>query len=266
MTKFLGAGLVAVDHIYLSKNDKKRPREYDYLGSSGGGTVGNVLCMLSLLDHEASIFGIVGNDLGERIIKEDFLSFNINYDFLIKRGDRNNIITTRQFSHRILQNGKHYFDKKCLECGIKFTTDYQMTKKDISKKLHKYASDKHLIIDRANLTTLKLAQNAKQNNQKVIYNFDFSIYGKYNTNNENMIKICNILKTNDKEIKKFLRVNEGVTDIILEKYPSIDHLFVTNGIKGVYGYSKYKDKEIVFKETPITCKKFMIRAELVMFS
>ncbi len=246
---------MAVDHIFLSVDDNKRPREYQYLGSSGGGTVSNILTMLSLLGHKTTIFGITGNDIGQRIVREDFLSFDVNYDLLVQRGNRTDIKTTRQYSHRILQNGKHYFDTSCLNCGNKFTIDYQMSKKDLSNKVIETAKNKELIIDRANSITIQLSQNAINNNKKIIYNFDFDIYGRYNQNNETLLGLCDVVKTNDYTIKKFINKDEGIPEEILEKYPKINHLFVTNGEKGVYGFSKIGGREFIFNQPSTSCKK-----------
>lgn len=82
----LGAGLVAVDHLFMSKTEKRNLEEYVFLGSMGGGSVSNTLCMLSLLGHKTYIFGVVGNDYPQRIANLDFARFNVDYGLLVTKG------------------------------------------------------------------------------------------------------------------------------------------------------------------------------------
>ncbi|NVM55661.1 MAG: hypothetical protein HWN66_18320 [Candidatus Helarchaeota archaeon] len=257
MKKVFGAGLLAVDHIFLSLNDNERPRKYEYLGSSGGGTVSNILCMLSILGHETAIFGITGNDMGERIIKEDFRFFNINHDNIVKRGKRREIKTTRQFTHKILLNGKHSFESTCYECGEKFTRDYQMTENDLTEPIIKVTKNHNLIFDRANKATMKLAEYVKKNNNKVIYDFGFNIYGKYQKNSEIVLNNCDIVKTNEKVFNKFIKGKvDNKIDQWIEQYPHNEHLLITRGDKGVYGFATINNEKIPFNLKAIPCEHF----------
>lgn len=255
MRKFLGAGLLAVDHVFLSLNDKERPRKFEYLGSSGGGTVSNILCMLSILGHETTIFGITGNDMGEKIIKEDFRLFNINHKNIIKRGERKDIKTTRQFTHKVLLNGKHSFESTCYECGEKFTRDYQMIESDLTESIIKITKNHNLIFDRANKATMKLAECVKKNNNKIIYDFGFNIYGKYQKNNEIILTDCDIVKTNEKVFNKFIKSKaDNKIDQWIEKYPYNKYLLITKGDKGVYGFATINNEKIPFNLKSIPCE------------
>ena len=255
MKSYLGAGLLAVDHIFLSLNDDRRSRKFEYLGSSGGGTVSNILCMLSLLGHETTIFGITGNDMGERIIKEDFRIFNINDKNIIKRGKRRDIKTTRQFAHKILLNSKHYFESTCYECGEKFTRDYQMTENDLTEAIIEITKKSNLIFDRANKTTMKLVEHTKRNKNKIIYDFGFNIYGRYQKNNEIVLNDCNIVKTNERLFNKFIKGDvENKIDQWIEKFPHNEHLLITNEDKGVYGFTTINNEKITFNLKAIPCK------------
>ncbi len=68
MTRVLGTGLMAIDHIWYVQGNSLKNSKPEYLGSSGGGSVGNTLCMLSLLGHKTSSFGVIGNDLAGSLL------------------------------------------------------------------------------------------------------------------------------------------------------------------------------------------------------
>lgn len=138
MTKsVLGAGLVAVDHVFKSSIRRGTAKKYTYLGSTGGGSVSNTLCMLSLLGHRTYVFGIVGNDDPERIASSDFARFNVDYSLLVSRGKVGSFIGTRQFSHVIYPDGRHSFKQECLKCHHRFTRQFQMSEADLSGKNQK---------------------------------------------------------------------------------------------------------------------------------
>jgi sugar/nucleoside kinase (ribokinase family)/fructoselysine-6-P-deglycase FrlB-like protein len=253
--KILGAGLVAVDHIFLAKDQSRVTKKIEYLGSAGGGTIPNSLCMLSLLNYNTYFFGITGNDICERIIKEDFREFGVNTDFLLKRGDNKKLKITRQFSHLIYQNGKHIFKKVCLECNNKFTREYQLSQNDVNKKLLQSLDDINLLLlDRANNVTIFLADKIKEKGNKVAFDWDFSTYGKYLKNIELLLSKSNLVKTNDKTFKKYM--NEDDDAAIMrwwEKFPENDFLFVTNNEHGVYGYITLNGNRKIFHYKAIPC-------------
>lgn len=251
----LGSGLIAVDHIFLA-TDAGRSPNYEYLGSSGGGSVSNILCMLSLLELESNIFGLTGNDIGEKIVKEDFKSFNINYDNVITRGDRNDIRSTRQFAHRILLNGRHYFSNLCLECGEKFTSNYQFSIKDLSKKVRQLVKKSNVIIDRANLLNLELSKISKKNNNLVTFDFGFTIYGSYEKNANQILQYSDIVKINEKVFNKFLGGSkERIIDRWCERYPNTKYLFITRGEKGVHGFATIENERKYFDYSSIPCDR-----------
>lgn len=245
----LGAGLLAVDHIFLAQDGSRTPKSYKYLGSAGGGSVPNILCFLSLLGYNTYVFGVTGNDICERILKDDFKQFGVDYSFISKRGDKDNIKITRQYSHVILQNGGHKFLDKCIDCTSAFKRDYQISKSDVNNNLMKITKDVELlIIDRSNEATLSLANIVYRNNGKIAYDWGFFSYGKYLNKTEKIIKMSNIVKTNDSVFKRYMKGNDD--EAILrwwEKYPNLDYLFVTNGNKGVYGYAKFSDGRNIFR-------------------
>ena len=154
--RVFGAGLIAADHIYLKKGRRKEPK---YLGTSGGGSVGNTLAMLTLLGHDCEVFGVTGNDLVSNIIRSDFDLFGISHSLLRKRGKPNRYVKSRQYSHLIDENRqKHAFKRICLSCGEKFTRDFQLAKRDYTPSVWETATSADAVhLDRANRITVDLA-------------------------------------------------------------------------------------------------------------
>jgi sugar/nucleoside kinase (ribokinase family) len=251
----LGSGLVAVDHIFLASSLKESSSTFEYLGSAGGGTVANTLCLMSLLGHKTHVFSLVGNDLGERIVKEDFRLFKVNYDNLVQRGDQKDLRFTRQFSHLIFPNGDHKFKSNCLKCGSDFKREYQISEKDVTKKTSNLAEKTDLLIlDRANEATLLLANLVKKNGGKVAYDLSFTSFGKHRKTLEAILKISNLVKISHKIFGRICG-NSGNTSIMdwREKYPDTDYLLVTNGEYGSYGYANVNGKKEIFHRDAIKC-------------
>lgn len=251
-----GAGLLAVDHIFFSKNKSPYSKKIEYLGSTGGGTIPNALCLLSLLGYKTYMFGLTGNDICERIINEDFRQFGVNSDFVRKRGDNKNLKITRQFSHIIYQNGRHIFKKECMACNNIFSRGYQITKKDLTKKLIDFSPKINLLlIDRSNNATLELVDKVKMSGGKIAYDWDFNIFGKYLNKTEILLNKCSLVKTNDKTFKKYMNGNDDSAIMRWwEKFPDIDYLFVTNGENGVYGYIKTNGNRKIIRYNAIPCE------------
>ena len=168
--------MIAVDHIFLSS--KVRGGKLEYLGSAGGGTIPNTLCLLSLLGYKTHIFGLVGNDFGEAIVKQEFRRFGVDSDNLVKRENCKRIISTRQFSHLILPNGSHRFKKHCLACKADFDREFQISKSDIVEKAKRAQllaeQSDLLLLDRANIATSSLAQIANSSKKKIAYDLSFT--------------------------------------------------------------------------------------------
>lgn len=250
-----GSGLIAVDHIFLAEEKGRSPKKLEYLGSAGGGTIPNALCLLSLLGYNTYIFGVTGNDVNENIIREEFNRFGVNYDNLIRRGNHKDFRLTRQFSHLILKDGTHRFKTYCLDCGTKFGRDYQISKSDLNNNNKKLAETSNLLLlDRANQASYSLAQIANKNNRKIAYDLSFSSYGSYLKRTEDILELCNLVKINDRIFKKFMGSNDKAAIMRWrEKYPELDYLLITNGEKGVYGYANIKDERTIFHFDAIPC-------------
>jgi sugar/nucleoside kinase (ribokinase family)/fructoselysine-6-P-deglycase FrlB-like protein len=251
----LGSGLVAVDHIFLASALKESRSTFDYLGSAGGGTIANALCLMSLLGYKTHVFSLVGTDLGERIVKEDFRLFKVNYDNLLQRGNQLDFRFTRQYSHIIFRDGKHKFKTNCLRCDSEFEREYQISDKDVTKKTIDIAEKTDLLmLDRANEATLMLANSVKQKGGKIAYDLSFTSFGKSRKTLDTILKLSNLVKINHKTFLKLCGSSENTAIIEWrEKYPETDYLLVTNGENGSYGYGNINGKKEIFRRDAIKC-------------
>lgn len=259
MKSVLGSGLIAVDHIFLAKGRGRSFKAHEYLGSAGGGSVSNVLCLLSLLGYKAFIFGVTGNDLGERIVKQEFRLFEVDCDSLVKRGNRHDIRFTRQFSHLIFPDGTHKFRNYCPECNSKFSREYQISKSDVDKKTKELSKKADLLLlDRANRATFSLAQIAKKHDRKVAYDLSFSSYGKYLERTKAILNLSDLVKINHKTFKRLMgRTDNTAIMQWRESYPNLDYLLITDGENGVYGYAKMGNEKPIFRFSAIRCDRVM---------
>jgi len=249
--------MIAVDHMFLSSKNR-RDGKLEYLGSAGGGTIPNTLCLLSLLGYKTFIFGLVGNDHGETIVREEFKRFAISYDNLVKREDCKRLISTRQFSHLILPNGSHRFRKECLACKSNFDREFQISELDLHKKGKQVEllAEKVdlLILDRANLATDALAKKAKSNNRKIAYDMSFTSYGKYREKTESILKLCNLVKINQKIFQKIMgKADNAALMRWREDYPETDYLIVTSGENGISGFANINGEKTLFNRKAIKC-------------
>lgn len=258
MTKsVLGAGMVAVDHIFLSSKNRGDAKP-EYMGSSGGGTIPNTMCLLSLLGYKTHIFGLVGNDLGEKIVKEELRLFGVDHDNLVKREECKRIISTRQFSHLILPNGFHSFKKQCLSCKASFDREYQISKSDLTERAKRAEIRAEqvdlLILDRANKATLELARKAKINKRKIAYDLSFTSYGKYRERTESILRLCNLVKINRKTFQRIMGTADNTAIMQWrENYPDTDYLIVTDGANGVFGFANVNSEKAIFRRKAIRC-------------
>lgn len=257
MKSILGSGLIAVDHIFLVEKRRRSFKKSEYLGSAGGGSIPNMLCLLSLLGYKTHIFGVIGNDLGARIVKEDFRLFGVNCNSLVERGNKNDLRFTRQFSHIIFSDGTHRFKNCCLDCDSKFGREYQISKSDVEQKIEKLASKTSLLLlDRANKATFSLAQIAKKHGIKIAYDLSFGSYGDYLKTTNDILKLCDLVKINHKTFKKIMGSHDNLAVMRWrERYPDINYLLITNGENGVSGYAKINNEKQIFQFNAIHCDR-----------
>jgi sugar/nucleoside kinase (ribokinase family) len=252
----LGAGLVAVDHIFKSSTKRGTGKTQTYLGSTGGGSVSNTLCMLPLLGHKAFIFGIVGNDYPERIVSMDFARFDVDYSTLVSRGSLGSLRGTRQFSHVIYPDGEHSFRQECLRCHHPFTRQFQMTKADLSEKIKQIAGKVDLLhIDRANEATGELAAITAKNKHMVSFDVGFESYGSYQKRVSSVLELATLVKITEPVFEKHIgaRNKDGIR-LWWKKYPDNKYLLVTRGGKGVYGFAEMDGDKKVFSLDAIPCE------------
>jgi len=252
----LGAGLVTVDHVFISKSNRGTRRGYTYLGSTGGGSVSNTLCMLSLLGNKTYVFGIVGNDYPERIVNSDFAKFNVDSSLLISRGSPKDPRKTRQYSHIVYPKGKHSFKQKCLRCGEPFPREFQMTAADLAEKARAIARKVDVVhIDRANRATKELVRIAIDNQHYVSFDVGFGSYGKYRKTVSEILELSTLVKISEPIFKVHIGAtgDEGIR-LWWKKYPENKYLLVTRGERGVYGSATIESEKKIFDLKAIQCE------------
>ena len=122
--KIVGSGTISVDNIFVVKNSAVFGENSEsegvslgklpcrYIGSHGGGSASNTLCILSKLGYESSIIGATGIDVGAKLVSDEFRQFGVSTDLVIQK----NNFETRQFTHIISPKG-HTFNSICPVCG-----------------------------------------------------------------------------------------------------------------------------------------------------
>lgn len=251
-----GAGLVAVDHVFMSRTKRGTRGGYTYLGSTGGGSVSNTLCMLSLLGHKTYIFGIVGNDYPERIVSSDFAEFSVDYSLLVSRGRPKDIRKTRQFSHVVYPNGTHSFKQKCLRCGEPFPREFQMTKSDLSETARAIAGKVDVVhVDRANEAARELTMIAAEKQHLVSFDVGFGSYGSYRKTVSEILERSTLVKIAEPVFAKHIgaKGEEGIR-LWWKRYPENKYLLVTRGERGVYGSATIGPEKKVFDLKAIPCE------------
>jgi sugar/nucleoside kinase (ribokinase family)/fructoselysine-6-P-deglycase FrlB-like protein len=212
--KILGTGLISVDNLFVVKKDstskessnvsERFPSENPpsrYIGSHGGGSVGNTLCILSKFGFESSILGAIGKDPGAELVNSEFKEFGVRSELIgYKEKD------TRQFTHLIYPNS-HIFNSVCPVCRKKFHHAPILDENDVFSKndvLRDIYDTDILHVDRANKITLKVVDSAYQ--RKKIISFDFgnqASWGNFELASE-IIKRTTILKTSKGASRVFL--------------------------------------------------------------
>lgn len=252
----LGAGLIAVDHIFLQKGPTSKMEDMQYLGSAGGGSVGNTLTFLSLLGNPTQVFGIIGNDIASRIVRADFTRFNVDHSALVKRGTAPEIKRTRQFSHLIRQNGQASFTDRCMKCGGNLDRDFQMTRNDLSKDIKESAKRSRLtVLDRANSATLELARATIEGGGVVSYDVGYPSFGEARKASEELLHLATIVKADEKVLNRY--TGKTGTEALEEwraKFRSNRLLIATRGGKGILGYWQSRKFGFIFDQPAIPCE------------
>lgn len=252
----LGAGLIAVDHIFLQKGPVNRTEEVEYLGSAGGGSVGNTLSLLSMLGSSASAFGLVGNDPSARLVRADFVRFGVNANHLVRRGRPRESRRTRQFSHIVKPDGNAAFVERCLKCGADLGRDSQMTSSDLTREIRDIArTAKVLVTDRANGAILELARTVRSHGGVISYDVGYPSFGQARKSSDELLHSATIVKTDDRVLRRYVG-STGVEGLEKwrERYRSTRLLVVSRGQKGVHGYWQSEKFGCLFDEPAIRCE------------
>src|SRR3989442_10530470 len=96
--RIVGSGLLSVDNIFLVRKNGTFGQDSEiegvspkgnlpcrYIGSHGGGSASNTLCILSKLGFQSSLVGSTGKDFGDKLIREESNQFGVNTDFIIQK-------------------------------------------------------------------------------------------------------------------------------------------------------------------------------------
>lgn len=249
----LGAGLVAVDHMFLSPVNAPGSQPLKYLGSAGGGSVGNQLCMLSLLGGSCSVLGVVGNDEAARVVRADFSRFGVNHAGLSRRGSPLEPRPTRQFSHVMRPNGSHSFLESCAKCHRPLRRTFQMTRRDLSTEVRRLGKGARLaMIDRVNGATTTMAGLCAEEGGDVGFDFSFPRYGPALAAVERTLQLSSFVKTQESVLRRHLQVGgmDGV-DLWKRRYPKTRLLLVTKGSSGVAGFWRNNSLTALFERPAI---------------
>ena len=203
--KIVGSGLISVDNMFIVKRNgvfgqnsevegispgEKLPCRY--IGSHGGGSASNTLCILSKLGFESSIIGVTGKDLGADLVRREFADFAVRSDLVLQKEGE-----TRQFTHLIYPNS-HSFRSECPICRNGFPRAPILDERDILAKseiLERVFSGDIVHIDRANKVTLRLVESAYEKGKIISFDFGYQAsMGNYELASE-IIKRTTILKT-----------------------------------------------------------------------
>ena len=257
MPAILGAGLVALDHIFVTNKAVARVGSTEYLGSAGGGSVGNTLCMLSLFGHSTAVTGVVGEDPAGKRLKSDFAQFGVDNTGLIVRGGARETRRSRQFSHIIYPDGHHSFRDQCLRCGTPFAREIAVLPSDLNDRLTTLVSAANVLhIDRANDFTVRLAEATLSQSGLVSFDYGFSSYGRGERKAERLLSLANQVKVNVDLYAKVTgsRTRDGLR-VWRERFPNTSHLFITSGANGIFGYSSIGTEKRPFDLPAIPCRE-----------
>lgn len=258
MARVLGAGLIVLDHVFLTNKAIAQVGATEYIGSSGGGSVGNTLAMLSVLGHSTNITGVVGQDPTANAVRADFSAFGVDSSRLVARTGIHRGIKTRQFSHVIYPSGKHSFRDYCLRCGNSFAREIGLVETDVTRDLLRFAETCEVLhVDRANAFTLTLAKKCAAKGIPVSFDYTFKPYGKAEGSVEQMLANANLVKISADLFAKVARVGgrEGLLKW-RELFPETSHLVVTRGDQGVFGFAQIGSGKPTYELPGIPSKPF----------
>lgn len=238
--QIVGAGLVSVDNLFLVKRNGTfgDDSEYEgitpkqnlpcrYLGSHGGGSTSNTLCILAKLGVPSTIIGAVGTDPGSKLVYDEFQRFEVDTGLLVQKD-----APTRQFSHLIFP-GHHEFRNICPICRNRFSRAPLLKEQDIfsnSNMLGRIENCDILHIDRANRLMLKLVDHAYKEGKVISFDFGYqAAFGDYDVVSE-IIKRTAILKTSRAAARTFLSRLQKRD--FLELNPRLKLCVITLGDKG----------------------------------
>ncbi len=246
--RILGVGLISVDNLFLvrkgtfgenSEVEGVSPKEKwpcRYIGSHGGGSASNTVCILSKLGFDTAVFGITGNDSGSKIVYDEFKRFGVNADLVTQREGM-----TRQFSHLIFPK-YHEFQSICPICGNELPRAPQLRGSDqglVGDILKDIEGRDILHIDRSNPLTLRLVEAAYAQRKLVSFDFGYQAWwGDYDRVCE-IIRRTDILKTSRAAARTFLsRMSKRD---FREINPNLLISIVTHGHKGAEVSYKSED-------------------------
>jgi sugar/nucleoside kinase (ribokinase family)/fructoselysine-6-P-deglycase FrlB-like protein len=235
----LGMGLVAVDHTFLKTITPDHKTSSKYLGSAGGGSVGNTLSFLGALGFKTAIIGAIGNDIQSEIIKQDFKNFGVNTRWLIQRGGAGQFRRSRQYFHVISEsNHSHKFLPECPACKAPISRSVVLNKRDITKEMLEAVRKCQIVhIDRANDSSLMLARTASKANKFVSFDFSFDSFESARSKAQELISIATTVKVNSRIFKNFLKQNKLESlDAFSQLFERVKLLIVTDSEQGVYGF------------------------------
>lgn len=252
-----GMGLVAVDHIFLKTLTPEHETAFKYLGSAGGGSVGNTLSFLGALGFKTAIVGTIGNDIQSEIIKQDFKNFGVGTRWLIQRGGAGEFRRSRQYFHVISEsNYSHTFLHHCPSCMVPVNRSVVFNKRDITKEMLEDARKCQIVhIDRANDSSLMLARAASKANKIVSFDFSFDSFASARSKAQELVSIATIVKVNSRVFRNFLKRNKlDSVDSFSQIFERVKLLIVTDSEKGVYGFIRGPKTEVqTFKYPAINC-------------
>jgi len=254
----LGAGLIAVDHIFRTSKAVAKVGAVEYLGTSGGGSVGNALAMLSVLGHSVAVTGVVGDDIVANLVRADFGKLGVDSSRLVARPGMRKGIRTRQFSHVVYPDGKHSFRDQCMQCGSSFKREIGLLASDLTREQLFLAETCDLLhLDRTNEFSLKLAEKALSKGTPISFDFAFKPYGEAEKNTERMLAMATLVKVSEELFTSITdsRGKEGLLEW-RERFPNVTHLFVTRGSKGILGYCQVRNEKPTFQLPAIPPKPF----------